>query len=126
MQTLYSIVADIIVILHLAFIVFIVLGGVLALRWRWIPWLHLPTVAYGALIEFIGWTCPLTPLEWHFRQLAGQGTHSESFIGHYLVPIIYPSGYTFELRMALGTAVVLINVVVYALFVARNRNEGEE
>ena len=121
----YRILADTVLVVHLAFIVFIMLGGVLALRWRWIPWIHLPSVVYGALIEFIGWTCPLTPLEWYLRRQAGQVGYEESFVGHYLVPLIYPAGYTYGLRMALGSAVVVVNVVVYAVYITRMRREGQ-
>jgi hypothetical protein len=113
--------ADIVLVSHLAFIFFIVLGGLLAVKWRWMPWLHLPTVIYGALIEFVGWTCPLTPLEQRLRVAAGQGGYRESFVEHYIVPIIYPSGYSFELRMALGTAVVVINVAIYTWLVCVGR-----
>ncbi|MGM0558027.1 MAG: DUF2784 domain-containing protein [Myxococcota bacterium] len=115
--------ADMVLVAHLSFILFIVLGGLLALRWRWMPWVHLPTVAYGALIEFVGWTCPLTPLERRLRVAAGQGGYQESFVEHYIVPIIYPSGYSFGLRMALGTAVIVINVAIYAWLIVRSRGE---
>lgn len=112
----YRIAADIVLVFHLAFILFVVLGGLLALRWPKVAWAHLPTVAYGALIEFVGWVCPLTPIEQELRRMAGEGGYAGGFIEHYLVPIIYPAGYTWELRISLGSAVVAINVAFYGWF----------
>ncbi len=117
---LYRLLADVVLVAHLVFIIFVVFGGLLVFRWPWVRWLHLPTVAYGALIEFIGWTCPLTPLENHFRRLAGHTGYPGGFIEHYLVPIIYPTGYTMGLRVVLGTLVVALNLAVYAAYL-RNR-----
>ena len=116
--------ADLVLVSHLAFILFIIFGGLLVVKWRWVVWLHVPSWIYGALIEFVGWTCPLTPLEQRLRRAAGQGGYEGSFVEHYLVPIIYPSGYSFGLRMALGTAVVLLNVGVYAWVIRRRTREA--
>lgn len=115
--------ADLVLVTHLAFILFIVVGGLLVVKWPRVAWAHIPSWIYGALIEFVGWTCPLTPLEQRLRRAAGEGGYEGSFVEHYLVPIIYPSGYSFELRMMLGTAVVLLNVGVYAWVIRRRTTQ---
>ena len=106
--------ADLVVVIHFAFIVFVVAGGLLVLRWRWVGFLHLPCVAYGALIEFWGWICPLTPLEQRLRLAAGQDGYAGGFIDHYLVKGIYPPGLTKGMQIRLGIAVLVINGGVYA------------
>ncbi len=83
--------ADGIVVLHFLFIAFVVLGGVLALRWPRLAWVHLPAACWGATIELSGWICPLTPIENRFRQAAGEAGYAGSFIGHYLLPVLYPA-----------------------------------
>ncbi|GAB3467798.1 DUF2784 domain-containing protein [Polaromonas eurypsychrophila] len=107
--------ADLVLLVHLLFIVFAVGGGVLALHWRWMPWLHLPALAWGATVEFTGWICPLTPLENALRRAAGAATYSETFIGRYLMPVIYPGELTRELQWALGVLLLVINGVIYAV-----------
>lgn len=109
------ILADLLVAIHFGFILFVVLGGVLALKWRWLVWLHLPAALWGALIEFAGWICPLTLIENRLRAAHGSG-YSSSFIEHYLIPVIYPSVLTRELQMGLGLAVVLINLLIYSQY----------
>ncbi|MBA3593502.1 MAG: DUF2784 domain-containing protein [Pseudomonadota bacterium] len=113
--------ADAVLLVHLLFIVFALGGGLLALRWRWMPWLHLPALAWGATVEFTGWTCPLTPLENALRQAGGAAGYAESFIERYLLPLIYPGALTRELQFVLGGALLLINAVVYALVWRRQR-----
>jgi len=112
--------ADALVALHLAFIVFVVTGGFLAWRWRRLAWVHLPLAAWGALIEFAGWVCPLTPLENHFRRLAGQAGYPGGFIEHYLIPVIYPGDLTRGIQYALGALVILVNLAAYARFLRRH------
>jgi hypothetical protein len=112
---LYRTLADLTVLAHGAFIVFVVLGGFLVLRWRRVAWIHLPCAFWGALIEFQGWICPLTPLENRFRQLAGEIGYAGGFIEHYLIPVIYPTGLTREVQYALGAFVILMNIVAYGL-----------
>ncbi|MGZ8144363.1 MAG: DUF2784 domain-containing protein [Methylosarcina sp.] len=107
------ILADLVVAIHFGFIVFVVLGGLLALKWRELVWLHFPAAFWGALIEFAGWICPLTLIENWLR--AGSG-YSSGFIEHYLIPIIYPSVLTREMQWGLGLTVVLINVMVYGRY----------
>jgi hypothetical protein len=107
--------ADAVLLVHLLFIVFAIGGGLLALRWRWMPWLHLPALAWGVTVEFTGRICPLTPLENTLRRAGGAAGYAESFIERYLLPLIYPGALTRELQLVLGGALLLINVVVYAL-----------
>ena len=110
-----TLLADLVLLLHAAFIVFVLLGGLLVLRWRSLLWLHLPCVAWGILIELAGWICPLTPLENRLREAAGLGSYGESFIGHYLVPLIYPPGLTPGIQYLLAVVVLLVNIAVYTL-----------
>lgn len=105
--------ADAVLLLHLAFIVFALLGAAVALRWRWIPWVHLPAAAWGFFVEFTARTCPLTYLENYFRVQAGQSGYAENFIEHYLLAIIYPAGLTREIQFALAGVVVVVNVAIY-------------
>jgi hypothetical protein len=104
--------ADLIVAIHFGFILFVVLGGLPAMKWPRLAWLHLPAAVWGALIEFTGWICPLTVIENKLRAVSGSG-YSSSFIEHYLIPIIYPSALTREIQMGLGLTVVLINLLIY-------------
>lgn len=111
--------ADVVVVLHLAFIVFVVAGGLLVLRWPRVAWLHLPAAVWGALIELAGRVCPLTPLEQRLRIAAGQDGYSGGFIENYLIPVIYPAGLNRTVQVVLGLVVVAINVGVYAVVTAR-------
>ena len=113
--------ADLVVAVHLLFIVFVVLGGLVALARPWIVWLHLPAAIWGAAIEFAGWICPLTPLEQRLRAAGGGAPRDGSFIQHYLLPVIYPAGLTREVQWLLGTVVVVINALIYACLLARYR-----
>ena len=119
---IYSLAANGLFLLHLGFIVFVALGGLLVLRWPRIAWLHLPCVAWGAAIEFIGWICPLTPLEWWLRERAGQAGLEGGFVERYLWPLVYPGELTREMQFVLGAAVVAINLVVYAIVIRRRRH----
>ena len=107
--------ADLVVVVHLTFIVFAALGGLLALRSRWVPWLHLPAAGWGAFVEMSGGACPLTPLENSLRRAARQPGYAGDFIDRYLMPIIYPSGLTQNIQIVLGTSLIAINVVIYAV-----------
>jgi hypothetical protein len=114
MKILYAALAHLTVLGHLAFVAFVVLGGLLALRWPRVAWLHLPCAAWGALVELAGWICPLTPLEQTFRARAGEGTYATSFLEHYLVPLLYPGALTRGLQIGLGVGVLALNVAIYA------------
>ncbi|MBI4793115.1 MAG: DUF2784 domain-containing protein [Deltaproteobacteria bacterium] len=116
--------ADLLVILHLLFILFAVFGGWLAVKWRWVLFLHLPAAAWAALIEFQGWICPLTPLEQRFRQAAGRSSYQGGFVEHYVVPIIYPEGLTRDIQIVLGVLVIAANLAAYG-FVLGRRKQGK-
>lgn len=111
--------ADLVVALHFAFVLFVIGGGFLAWRWRRLAWVHVPVAVWGAVIEFAGWICPLTPLENALRRQAGEAGYTGGFIEHYVIPVLYPSGLTTHLQIVFGTAVVLLNTVAYAVFIAR-------
>ncbi len=110
------VVADLIVLLHFSYILFVVFGGLLVLKWRRVAWGHIPCVIWGVAIEFTGWICPLTPIENILRYSGGSGGYSNSFIEHYLLPVIYPTGLTRELQLLMGVAVIAINVVIYTAY----------
>ncbi len=105
--------ADAVVVLHLAFILFVVLGGLPAIRWRWVALLHLPAMAWGVWIEMSGGICPLTPLENELRRAAGEAGYAGGFIEHYLVPVVYPPGLDRALQLVLGAALAVWTAFVY-------------
>ncbi|NWA05523.1 DUF2784 domain-containing protein [Pseudomonas gingeri] len=109
----YRIAADGLVSFHLLFILFVLFGGLLVLRWRRLIWLHLPAVTWGVAVEVLHLECPLTRWENLFRQAAGQGGYGEGFIEHYLIPLIYPAGLTPTLQLGLGALVLLLNLTIY-------------
>ena len=111
---MYALLANLTVAAHLAFVAFVVLGGLLVLRWPRVMWLHLPCAAWGALVELGGWICPLTPLEQEFRERAGEGAYGTSFLEHYVIPLLYPGALTREIQIGLGLGVVALNVAIYA------------
>lgn len=115
----FILIADSLVVLHLVFIVFVILGGFLALKWRRLAFVHPLAALWGAMIEFSGWICPLTPLELQLRQAGGTAGYSTTFIEHYLLPIIYPAGLTRELQIYFGFSVVAINLVAYSILIRR-------
>jgi len=110
---MYGILATAVVAAHFAFILFVMFGGFLALRWRRAPWLHLPAAAWGAFVVLSGRVCPLTPLENHFRRLAGGDAYPGAFLDRYLVGIVYPEGLTREVQIVLGLGAILLNAGVY-------------
>jgi hypothetical protein len=117
----YATLASLVLAVHLAFVLFVVAGGLLALRWPRVAWVHLPAAAWGAGIEFAGGICPLTPLENRLRELAGQAGYDGGFIEHYLLAWLYPDGLTPQVQVGLGLAVVVVNVAVYATVWRRHR-----
>jgi hypothetical protein len=121
---IYRALADGTVVVHLAFIVFVVLGGLLALRWPRMMWGHIPAAAWGVLIELRGWICPLTPLENYFRRRGGEASYSGGFIEQYLEAVIYPPGISGLTQLALAAVVLLVNVAVYSLVFHRRRTTG--
>jgi len=118
----YRLAADAVALLHLAFVLFVVFGGLLVWRWPRLAWLHLPAAAWGTLIEFAGWMCPLTPLENYLRQAVGESGYAGGFIDHYLWSLLYPVGLTREWQWVLGAGILVINGAVYGvLWVRRAR-----
>ena len=109
----YRWLADLVLVVHLVFILFVMLGALLVIRKPKLAWLHLPAAIWGSWIEFSGRICPLTPLENHFRGLGGQAGYSGGFIEHYITAIIYPDGLTRTVQITLGVFVVLINLLAY-------------
>jgi hypothetical protein len=119
-------VADSIVVVHLAFVAFVVAGGLLVLRWPRLAWLHVPAVVWGAYAELTATVCPLTPLENHFRHRAGTGGgggggYAGGFVEHYVMPVLYPAGLTPEHQVWLGVLVVGLNAIVYGALVVHGR-----
>lgn len=112
-QLSYQLLADLVVLVHIAFVVFAVLGGLLAARWRRLVWIHLPAVIWAMIVEFFGWVCPLTPLENWLRRRGGQAGYPSDFIAHYILPVLYPEELTREVQICLGALVLLINLSVY-------------
>jgi len=121
----YRILADVLVVVHLIFIAFVLLGGVFVVKWRYLSVVHIPAVLWAAWVEYQGWICPLTPLENWFRQKAGIGGYQRSFIDHYLVPVLYPAALNREWQMVLGTIVLLLNVTIYS-WVWHSRKRGNQ
>ena len=117
----YRLLADLVVLIHLLFVAFALFGGALALRWTWMPWVHLPAAAWGAMLEFCGWLCPLTPLENLLRRAGGGAGYSGGFVERYIVPLVYPTDLTRELQLVLGCIVVGVNAGVYSYLWCRFR-----
>jgi hypothetical protein len=118
----YQCLADGVVVLHLAFILFVVLGGLAIPAWPRTAWVHLPCVFWGAMVELAGWICPLTPLENLLRGRAGQGPYEGDFVIRLIEPVIYPHWLTREIQLVLGTLVVLVNLCVYGVVAHRIRH----
>lgn len=110
---MYRLLADLVLLLHLAFVGFVLCGGLFVLKWQWIAWVHLPAAFWGAAVEFTGWICPLTPLENWLRAQGGEATYSSDFIVQYLMPVLYPDNLTRDIQLLLGTMVIVLNAAVY-------------
>lgn len=113
--------ADLVLVIHLGFVVFVVLGGLLVLKLRWCAWIHLPAAFWGALVELAGWPCPLTPLEKWLRASAEQEVYSGSFVQHYLYQVLYPHNLTRFDQFVLAAIVVIVNLAVYGYVLYRLR-----
>jgi hypothetical protein len=118
-----GVLADLVVVFHSLFVLFVIFGGLLVLRWWKVIYLHLPAVAWGAFIEFAGGICPLTPLENALRRRAGLAGYEGGFVEHYILPVLYPAGLTRNVQLVLGALVIGINLMVYAV-VLRSRRAG--
>ena len=110
----YRLLADLVLILHAMFVAFVMLGSLAVLHWPRAAWVHVPVALWGAGIEFLGGICPLTPLENHWRRLAGEQGYPGGFVEHYVVSILYPEGLTRRVQLVLGALVLLVNVGIYA------------
>jgi hypothetical protein len=117
----YRLLADAVLLAHTAFVGFVVLGGLLVLRWPRAAWLHLPAAAWGAGIGLLGGICPLTPLENRLRSLADAGGYEGGFVEHYVFGLLYPEGLSRSVQVALGIFVIVLNVAIYALAWHRRR-----
>lgn len=116
---IYSVLADLLMLFHFAFVVFVLCGGLL-LFWRpWFIWLHLPAFVWGGYVEITGGICPLTPLEISLRYQGAQRGFDTSFVEHYILPLLYPPGLTREIQILMGISVLLLNLIVYAVFIVR-------
>ncbi len=116
----FRLLADATVVLHVVFVVFVVLGGLLVARWPRVAWVHLPAAAWGAWVELAGWVCPLTPLENWLRAEGGRAAYTSSFTEHYVLPMLYPASVSRELQWVLGGLVLLVNAVVYVVVFRRH------
>ena len=123
-MSIYGNLATLVVLAHFAFILFVMFGGLLALRWRWVPWAHVPCFLWGAGIEVMGGICPLTPLENRLREAAGDAPYMGTFIEHYILPVMYPAGLTRTVQLVLAAGLVVLNVAVYAWVICRRRREA--
>jgi len=115
----YRVLADLVVLAHTLFVVFVVVGGFFVWRWRWLVWLHVPCAVWGVVIEYKGWICPLTPLENALRTRAGLQGYEGGFVEHYVLPVLYPAGLTRPMQATLGSLVVVVNLIAYAVVVRR-------
>jgi hypothetical protein len=113
LATLFRAAADLVVAAHAAFVVFVVLGALLLVRWPRLVWVHVPAAVWGVFIEFRGWICPLTPLENYLRHRGGSSTYQGEFIEHYVVPLLYPAHLTRPRQIWLGGFAIIINVLLY-------------
>jgi len=115
----YSVLADLVLLLHLAFLIFVAAGGFVVLRRPRLAWAHLPAAAWGVLIEYAGWICPLTPLEVWLRRQGGGAGYEGGFIEHYVTAFLYPEGLTRGWQVALGTLALLVNAAIYWRLISR-------
>ncbi|MEO8089810.1 MAG: DUF2784 domain-containing protein [Gemmatimonadales bacterium] len=123
-MVLYGFLADLVVVAHFLFVLFVVLGGLLVLRWPRVAWFHIPAAIWGAAIELTGGICPLTPLENSLRRQAGGTGYSGGFIEHYVLPVLYPSALTRNIQLLLGILVIAVNLGIYSYLVYRKRAGG--
>jgi hypothetical protein len=117
----WSLLADGLVVIHFAFTAFVIFGGFLAWRWRWIVFAHLPALAWGVWVEVSATICPLTPLENHLRRLAGESGYSGGFLAHYLVAVLYPPGLTWRIQWVLAAVLLALNAVAYGRLLWHSR-----
>jgi len=122
---IYRALADFVLLLHMAFVLFAALGGVLVFKWRRVAWFHIPAALWAALIEFAGWVCPLTPLENWLRRQGGEAGYQTGFIERYLLPLIYPAPFSRSLHVVLGLLVMGVNLAIYGWIWRRSASTGQ-
>ena len=120
----YRILADLVVVVHLLFVIYAIFGGLLVLKWKFTAWLHIPALLWGTVVEARGWICPLTPLEIRFRLEAGETGYSGGFVEYYLVPVLYPENLTRADQLMLALFLVTVNIVIYAFVIRRLTRRG--
>jgi hypothetical protein len=118
---IYRLLADLVVVIHAGFVLFVVLGGFLLRRWPKLIYAHVPAAIWGVMIEFAGWVCPLTPLENYFRELGGEATYEGSFIERYILPVLYPHELDRNTQLLLGVLALAVNVAAYFLYFRHRR-----
>jgi len=123
-QMIYRALADFVLLLHMAFVLFAALGGFLAFKWRRVAWFHIPAALWASLIEFVGWECPLTPLENWLRRKGGEAGYQTGFIERYLLPLIYPAPFSRTLHVVLGLLVLCVNLAIYWRLWRRSASTG--
>lgn len=121
---IYRLLADLVLTAHLAFVAFVVLGGLLLFRWPRLVWIHLPAAAWGVVVEYTGWICPLTPLENWLRSRGGGAGYGGGFVDHYLLRTLYPEGLSRGTQIGLGTLVLMVNLAAYVALGLRRRGEA--
>jgi Protein of Unknown function (DUF2784) len=121
---IYRALADLVLTLHLGFVLFVVFGGLLVIRWPRLAWIHVPAALWGVIIEYAGWICPLTPLENWLRSSGGEAGYAGGFIEHYLLPTLYPQGLTRGTQFVLGSLVLMINAAAYGALLLRTRRRA--
>ena len=119
---IYRLLADGVLLFHFCFVLFVVLGGMLVLRWRAVVWFHLPALGWGILVECFYWTCPLTPLENWLRRLGGEAGYTGGFIEHYVSMLLY-ANISLRFQAMLGLVLMFINLLVYS-YVVRHRRRA--
>ena len=120
----YILLADLVVLLHVLFVLFVLFGGLLAAKWPRVLWIHGPALAWGCLVEFSGWMCPLTPLENWLRMQGGVSGYHGDFLSHWLLPLLYPAFLTDRIQIILGTLVLTLNGTIYAWLWRRRQCTG--
>ena len=120
---IYRVAADFVLVTHFAFIVLVVAGGLVVFRYAWFVWIHLPAATWGAFVELTGRICPLTTLENYLRVYAGQEGYADSFVEHYILPVIYPVGLTRDIQLVLAGLVIAVNVILYATILLHKKRQ---
>lgn len=126
---IYNFLSNLVVIVHLLFIVFVCLGALLVLKWPKVIWVHIPFALWGVVVEYMNIVCPLTPLENYFRRLGGNMTYESDFVARYIIPVIYPVELTRNLQFVLGSIVLMLNIIIYGFIIyktVKHKSAGDE